>query len=117
MGWTRENPNQSNRLQRGRACEGAEIQRTPCGEGRANICFNGAAPVRARKCARMLCAGVRVTRLQRGRACEGAEMKNARRKAAAIAMLQRGRACEGAEIEEYFRGKAVLPTASTGPRL
>ena len=37
-------------------------------------CFNGAAPVRARKCRNAMKDWQAAARLQRGRACEGAEM-------------------------------------------
>ncbi len=60
-------------LQRGRACEGAEIERSLIG---------------AAKC----------HKLQRGRACEGAEIGSSAAGAPIALRLQRGRACEGAEI-------------------
>ncbi len=60
-------------LQRGRACEGAEMVPSSC-------------------------SGVRACQLQRGRACEGAEMTGVEADVCESIRLQRGRACEGAEI-------------------
>ncbi len=75
MGATKENMTLDRKLQRGRACEGAEIRaadrrrREPIGR------FNGAAPVRARKSALEVLIDRMMVALQRGRACEGAEMQ------------------------------------------
>ncbi len=63
-------------LQRGRACEGAEIV-----SGRPE----NSPPIP----------------LQRGRACEGAEMPGSATPPPARLSLQRGRACEGAEIVRF----------------
>ncbi len=65
-------------LQRGRACEGAEIDLT----------------TRHRENIRML---------QRGRACEGAEIFRGVMASGSMPLLQRGRACEGAEIWRWRR--------------
>ena len=65
----------------------------------ANVCFNGAAPVRARKYVRVYNSTASTLTLQRGRACEGAEIITAEDNADLDRALQRGRACEGAEID------------------
>ena len=64
----------------------------------ASICFNGAAPVRARKCNVLHEERCGCAVLQRGRACEGAEMGMLKAGITTPTLLQRGRACEGAEI-------------------
>ena len=61
-------------LQRGRACEGAEIRVHGERFGGAAVRFNGAAPVRARKCPAARPCLSQSAGLQRGRACEGAEI-------------------------------------------
>ncbi len=72
-------------LQRGRACEGAEIRSEP-GVYVISVCsFNGAAPVRARKSDARCAVEVKGWTLQRGRACEGAEMKKSQ---AAVCMAR-----------------------------
>ncbi len=80
-------------LQRGRACEGAEIMRFRRGRWQSMAGFNGAAPVRARKSARI-----------HKEAKEGV-------------LLQRGRACEGAEMQLLETNEETTVHASTGPRL
>ncbi len=86
------------RLQRGRACEGAEIVPTV----EIPILFHGLQRGRACEGAEMILSTA-VTKLwvelQRGRACEGAEMPPHHKATGASCRLQRGRACEGAEIE------------------
>ncbi len=62
-------------LQRGRACEGAEIPSTSTAWWLSCPCFNGAAPVRARKYPTRPVPPSGVSGLQRGRACEGAEIR------------------------------------------
>ncbi len=127
-------------LQRGRACEGAEIptnralpKRAPsfngaapvrarkcrgsAGDPRLSQCFNGAAPVRARKSASLRFGGAELRKLQRGRACEGAEMSGDRLAEGDALMLQRGRACEGAEMGRVTAASSGSGGASTGPRL
>ncbi len=47
--WLLANYAKPGQLQRGRACEGAEMVLTLMGQCRDRLCFNGAAPVRARK--------------------------------------------------------------------
>ncbi len=62
-------------LQRGRACEGAEIRASFAHHDPRRNCFNGAAPVRARKSASTKAKTADSSKLQRGRACEGAEIQ------------------------------------------
>ena len=81
------------KLQRGRACEGAEI--------RGWLFSHPLTP----------------NQLQRGRACEGAEIYSARLRQWIPDGLQRGRACEGAEMLPVSFQKDCNPYASTGPRL
>ena len=84
---------------------------------RMMLCFNGAAPVRARKWAPGAKWLFLQTELQRGRACEGAEIRSGCSGAMQMLPLQRGRACEGAEIGIGRDGGAEGGGASTGPRL
>ena len=128
-------------LQRGRACEGAEMNPVPA-TNRTTTCFNGAAPVRARKFAENVGAGELVGLGFNGAApvrarkwtewkmpalrihrFNGAAPVRARKWTVSEKMverarkLQRGRACEGAEM--YYgptncKGSRI---ASTGPRL
>ena len=60
--------------------------------------FNGAAPVRARRCACVEPQALPLHALQRGRACEGAEIEGKLAWIQQNLELQRGRACEGAEM-------------------
>ncbi len=80
------------RLQRGRACEGAEISKPTL-------------------------TSAAVTELQRGRACEGAEMAPGAEWLFLQTELQRGRTREGTEIGGLPHVDGVVRGASTGPRL
>ncbi len=103
-------------LQRGRACEGAEI-RSGWYAVACPWCFNGAAPVRARKsrhCRKACRPSVRFNGAApvRARKCSAASQIRS-----ACSWLQRGRACEGAEIGGLPHVDGVVRGASTGPRL
>ncbi len=62
-------------LQRGRACEGAEMRGAESVAEWSHNRFNGAAPVRARKSVNVSRVVPELSLLQRGRACEGAEIR------------------------------------------
>ena len=63
----------------------------------ARSCFNGAAPARARSGSSMLLTGKKLEWLQRGRARAGAECFHSRCTERGVMLLQRGRARAGAE--------------------
>ena len=84
-------------LQRGRARAGAEILNALPG-AEVMICFNGAAPARARKSGLWLRSIARASTLQRGRARAGAEIRWSFPMCLLIQLLQRGRARAGAEM-------------------
>ncbi len=77
-------------------------------------CFNGAAPVRARKWQNSFTLNCTINKLQRGRACEGAEIVRVGSPVSATFWLQRGRACEGAEIRGSGGGKESFNLSFNG---